>query len=947
MDDLLQPGGMNRRRFLQLMGASLALAGLQSCVKQPDEKIVPYVKSPELVVPGEPLSYATAMVMDGYAHGVIATSHMGRPTKLEGNPDHPASLGSTDVFTQASVLTLYDPDRSQVLKYRGEISTWQDFLGALGRGGERLRILTGTVTSPTLGSQLQEILKRFPRAEWHQYDPVTGDSARDGSLLAFGRSVNTTYRFDDADVVLSLGADFFSVGPGRVRYARDWAAGRDVNGGKRAMNRLYVAESTPSITGAMADHRLPLAPASISRLAGSLAARLGVTGVPDGAWREVSEEERTWLDAVTGDLLNHRGHSIVLAGIGQSPAVHAMVHAINRQLGNVGATVTYTEPIEVRPVNQAESLLKLVNDIQAGNVDTLLIAGGNPVYNAPADLDFARILSRVNLKVRLGLYEDETSALCDWHVPEAHYLEAWGDARAYDGTASIVQPLILPLYGGKSLVELLEVVLGRPDSSGYDRVRGYWKTQARPADFDRFWQKSLNDGVVPGTRLPAIELELKLRPEVWENSRQELGEISGSSGELELNFLPDPTVWDGTFANNAWLQELPKPLTRLTWDSVILAGSKTAARFDLTDGDLVEVHSRGRQITGPVLVLAGQPDNVLTLPMGYGRTKAGNVGSGIGFSSFTIRSSRAPWRDSGATLRKTGRTYPLAITQGHHEMEGRHEVRSATLAEFVANPVFARQEDPPPTPGQTLYPPVKYDGYAWGMSIDLNSCIGCNACVVACQAENNIPVVGKEQVELSREMHWIRIDTYFTGPDENPGVDLQPVPCMHCENAPCELVCPVGATVHDSEGLNVMVYNRCIGTRYCSNNCPYKVRRFNFLQYGDEDSPTLKMQRNPDVSVRSRGVMEKCTYCIQRINTARISAEKENRPIRDGEIVTACQAVCPTRAIVFGDTHDPKSAVAQRKAEPREYGLLAELNTRPRTTYLARVRNPNPLLEKA
>ncbi len=947
MDDPLQPGGMNRRRFLQLMGASLALAGLESCVKQPDEKIVPYVKSPELVVPGESLSYATVMVMDGYAHGLIATSHMGRPTKLEGNPDHPASMGSTDAFAQASILTLYDPDRSQVLKYRGEIGTWQAFLADLGRGGARIRVLTGTITSPTLGRQMDELLKRFPGAGWHQYDPVTDDAAREGSQLAFGKAVNTTYRFDRADVVLSLDADFFSIGPGRVRYARDFAAGRDVNGGKRTMNRLYVAESTPSITGAMADHRLSLSPVSVGRLAFALAVRLDVPGVPEGMQVEIGEEERFWLNALADDLLSHRGRSIVLAGIGQSPAVHAMVHAINRRLGNVGASVIYTDPVEIRPESQAESLQRLANDIQAGNVDTLLIAGGNPVYNAPADLDFGRILSRVNLKVRLGLYEDETSALCDWHVPEAHYLEAWGDARAYEGTASIVQPLILPLYGGKSLVELLEVVLGRPDSNGYDTVRGYWKTQTPPAEFDRFWQESLNGGVVPGTRLAAIEPELKFRREVWEMARQESGEAGNPAGGVELNFLPDPTVWDGTFSNNAWLQELPKPLTRLTWDSVVLAGSKTAARFNLADGDLVEVHSRGRQITGPVLALAGQPENLLTLPMGYGRTKGGNVGSGIGFNSFAVRSSAAPWHDSGVVLRKTGKKYPLAITQGHHEMEGRHEVRSAPLAEFVAHPDFARLEDPPPSPGQTLYPPVRYDGYAWGMSIDLNSCIGCNACVIACQAENNIPVVGKEQVELSREMHWIRIDTYFEGPEENPRVDFQPVPCMHCENAPCELVCPVGATVHDSEGLNVMVYNRCIGTRYCSNNCPYKVRRFNFLQYGDEESPTLKMQRNPDVSVRSRGVMEKCTYCIQRINAARITAEKEDRPVRDGEIVTACQAVCPTRAIVFGDTHDSKSAVARRKAEPRDYGLLAELNTRPRTTYLARVRNPNPVLEKA
>ena len=947
MDESFLPAGMNRRRFLQLMGASIALASLESCMKQPDEKIVPYVRAPEGVIPGESLSYATAMVLDGYSYGVLATSHMGRPTKLEGNPDHPASLGSTDAFTQASILTLYDPDRSKVLTHRGEIRAWGDFVTALDAKGTRLRILTGTVTSPTLGKQLEELLRRFPGAVWHQYDPVTADAVREGALLAFRRDVNTIYRFERADVVFSLDADFLSIGPGRVRYARDFSEARRVGGGTRTMNRLYVAESTPTITGAMADHRIPLHAAAIERLARSLAARLNAPGAAQEMQGETNEEQQTWLNVVADDLLNHRGRSIVLAGIGQSPAVHAIVHAINRSLGNYGRTVIYTDPVEVRPINQMESLRGLATDMEAGNVDTLVIAGGNPVYDAPADLNFAETLSSVNLKIHLGLYEDETSARCDWHIPEAHFLEAWGDARAYDGTVSIVQPLIAPLYGGKSLPELLEAILDRSDSKGYDTVRGYWKTRTDPAKFDQFWQKSLNDGVISGTSLSPIDPELRLRPEVWESSKRNANEGQRTDNDdIELDFRPDPTIWDGAFANNAWLQELPKPLTKLTWDNAILTGSKTAGRLGLTSGDLVEVHSRGRHVTGPVLVFPGQPENVLTLPMGYGRTRAGNVGSRIGFSAYAIRTSCASWHDGGAMIRRTGEKYRLAITQEHHEMEGRHEVRSATLAEFMANPSFAREEDPPPAPSQTLYPAVKYEGYAWGMSIDLNSCIGCNACVIACQAENNIPVGGKEEVENSREMHWIRIDTYFAGSDENPAMDFQPVPCMHCENAPCELVCPVGATVHDSEGLNVMVYNRCIGTRYCSNNCPYKVRRFNFFQYGDEDSPTLKMQRNPDVSVRSRGVMEKCTYCIQRIDAARINAEKEDRPIRDGEVVTACQAACPAQAIVFGDTHNPESAVAKLKAEPREYSLLAELNTKPRTTYLAKLRNPNPALRE-
>ena len=939
------PDGMSRRKFLQLMGASLALGGLGGCMKQPDEKIVPYVKSPEIVVPGEPLYFATAITLGGYATGVIATSHMGRPTKLEGNPEHPASLGATDIFTQASILTLYDPDRSQVVTNRETISTWSNFLAALERKGDRIRFLTGTVTSPTLGSQLRAFLRQYPEARWHQYEPVNRDAVRKGSLLAFGEHLHTQYRLEAADVIVSLDGDFLVAGPGNLRYAREFADRRTLVGGKREMSRLYVVESSPTVTGSSADHRLGLRAPEVGRFARALARLLDVPGAGQQQPAQQGGDDR-WMNALADDLRAHRGRSIILTGPQQPPEVHAIVHGMNDALGNVGKTLFYTDPVECEPVDETDSLTQLVNDMEAGAVDTLVILGGNPVYDAPADLSFGDRLSRVGLSIRLGMYEDETSALCDWHIPEAHSLESWGDALAFDGTATIIQPLIAPLYDGKSSHELIEQLMGHSAVKAHDVVRNYWKERTRSDDFEAFWNKCLNDGMIAGTALPSKNVALRMSPEVWVPPAADGGHAPGGTDELEANFRPDPTLWDGRFANNGWLQELPKPLTRLTWDNAALIGPGTAARLGLEDRDLVELHWRDRSVKAPVLTLRGQPEGAVTIHLGYGRTRAGKVGSHAGFNAYAIRSSDSPWSAGGLVIRKTGEHYPLAITQEHHTMEGRNQVRSAALEEYKKDPSFAEHIEPPPGSGQSLYPAHTYDGYAWGMSIDLNSCIGCNACVIACQAENNIPIVGKEQVQNSREMHWIRIDTYLEGETENPRVDFQPVPCMHCENAPCELVCPVGATVHDSEGLNVMVYNRCIGTRYCSNNCPYKVRRFNFYQFADNDSPTLKMLRNPDVTVRSRGVMEKCTYCLQRISAARIKAEEQGRPIHDGEVVTACQAACPTKAIVFGDINDPHSVVASRKSEPREYSLLGELNTKPRTTYLAKVTNPNPEIKE-
>jgi molybdopterin-containing oxidoreductase family iron-sulfur binding subunit len=598
----------------------------------------------------------------------------------------------------------------------------------------------------------------------------------------------------------------------------------------------------------------------------------------------------------------------------------------------------------------------------AGRVELLVIIGGNPVYTAPADLRFAEHLGKVGTRVHLSLYDDETSALCHWHIPEAHYLESWSDTRAYDGTVSIVQPLIAPLYNGKSAHELLAVLIDQPNRSDYDIVREHWQNQhssgtlptVTQQSFEQFWRTALHEGFIAGTASAAKRLALKTD---WMTSDSGL-RTPDSSQSLEIIFRPDPTIYDGRFANNGWLQELPKPLTKLTWDNAAMVSPATARRLGLssTTGwrggehgtiytDIVELEYRGRTVRAPIWIVPGHAEDCVTVHLGYGRTQAGKGGTGVGFNAYALRLSDAAWFGPGLTLRKTDERYPLACTQFHHNIEGRDLVRSTSLEEYRQHPAFA-QEGHESARNPSLYPKDEYPGYAWGMAIDMTTCIGCNACVVACQAENNIPIVGKTEVMHGREMHWLRIDTYHKGDSANPETYYQPLPCMHCENAPCELVCPVAATTHSAEGLNDMVYNRCVGTRYCSNNCPYKVRRFNFFQYADWDTPSLKLLRNPDVTVRSRGVMEKCTYCVQRISRARIEAEKAGRPIRDGEIVTACQAACPAQAIVFGNINDPNSRVSQLKAEPRNYGLLAELNTQPRTTYLAAIRNPNREIEE-
>ena len=935
---------VQRRTFLKLMGASMALAGVSACTKQPTETVFPYVKAPEYIVPGLPLYFATAMPLDGFATGLLVESHMGRPTKVEGNPDHPASLGATDLFAQASVLGLYDPDRSKTVRHLGETQTWRNFNTALAqlltaqqaKQGAGLRILSGTVTSPTAARLMGEILAKYPQATWHRYQPIGRDAGHAATGTAFGRPLDVHYRFDKADRILSLDADFLGGGPGMVRYVKDFSRRRRPEAGGGAMNRLYVVETALTNTGAVADHRQPLRPDEVAEFALGVARGLGLAvRAPVGM-----EAHQGLITAVVRDLQAHRGSSVVVAGDWQPPAVHLLAAAINTALGNDGATVVYTEPVEASPVDQTQSLRDLVAAMNAGQVDVLVLLDVNPVYDAPVDLGFTAALDKVPTRIHRGLYYDETGLLSHWHIPATHYLEEWGDTRAFDGTVAIQQPLIAPLYDGKTTAEVLAALLGQADATAHDLVRASWKDRLA-GDFEKAWRKVVHDGVVPDTAQAPVQPNWVSQAAEWSRTLP-APPAERAADALDVVFRPDSSLYDGRFANNGWLQELPKHVTRVTWDNPALIAPATAERLGLDMGALVDLTVDGRTLQVPVWIQPGQAPDVLTLFLGFGRRRAGQVGDGVGFDTYTLRTSAAPWA-AGASAVKVGRHYPLACTQDHHSMHGRNLVRVGTVDEFAKDPKFAHTTS---MRKKSLFPGFTYDGHAWGMTVDVGACVGCNACVVACQAENNIPVVGKDQVAVGREMLWMRIDRYFEGDLDNPQTVMQPVFCQHCEQAPCEAVCPVNATVHDDEGINAMVYNRCVGTRYCSNNCPYKVRRFNFALYNDPQSDVHKMVFNPDVTVRSRGVMEKCTYCIQRINFVRIAAKREDRPIKDGEIQTACQQVCPADALVFGDTNDPEAVVTQNKKSPRNYSLLNDLGTLPRTTYLAGVRNPNPDLAR-
>ncbi len=1032
---------LSRRNFVKVMGASLALAGLSGCVIQPPEKIVPYVRPVEGMLPGKPLFLATAMSVGGVATGLLAKAYDGRPVKIEGNPDHPGSRGATDVLAQASLLGMYDPDRSQEILYRQTPKSWETFMTEFraaietnrADGGAGVRFLSETVTSPTLIDQFKKITAELPNAKLVQYEPINSDNALAGAKMAFGSPVQTVYKFEKAERILSLDADIFS--GFNVAYIKDFAKGRAFNEEKKQINRLYSIETTVTLTGAKADHRLAVKPSQMAEIAKAVAKAVGVAGATS-----TYTENAAWIASLAKDLNEHKGKSIVVAGNHQSPVVHALAHAMNAALGNAGQTVTYIDPVSPgTEKTQLDQYRELVTDIDAGKVKMLVILGGNPVYNTPSDLKLnEERLKKVGLRVHLGQHFDETAEQCHWHVHEKHYLESWSDARAFDGTATIVQPLIAPLYDGKNAHEVVQLFMKEGfDKKDYDIVKAYWqatnitiavaaaavpvkaadkveattpepKTVAKATEtaptaakeapkaaapaakpeapktatpttavavpaaatsaktFEDNWRKAVHDGVVPNTasapKAVTATTAFLSQPEAK----------TTGSGTVEISILPDPCVYDGRFSNNGWLQELPNPLNKITWDNVGLISPKTALKLGInksndprdqvgggqgtsfinTKGgnqfsDLVTVKYQGGEISKgvPMWITPGQPDDVITIYMGYGRTRAGKIGTGLGYNAFDVRRSDAMDFGFGEVAKK-GETATIASTQIHFNMEGRDLLRSWDVNHFAEEVKGGHQED---FYDMSMYPREPYEklydeNTKWGMSIDLNSCVGCNACVIACQSENNIPVVGKEQVERSREMHWLRIDAYYAGGDINQpdGPYFQPVLCMQCELAPCEVVCPVHATVHSAEGLNDMVYNRCVGTRYCSNNCPYKVRRFNFLLYQDWNTEQYKLMRNPDVSIRSRGVMEKCTYCTQRISAARIESQKDGaRKIRDGEVVTACQSACPADAIIFGDMGDPTSAVAKAKKNERDYTLLNELNTQPRTTYLAGLKNQN------
>jgi len=968
--ELVDP--VSRRGFMKLMGASMALAGLTGCTKQPDETIYPYVKQPEDLVLGKPMYFATSYPFPTGSIPLLVKSDAFRPIKIEGNPEHPmytsSVKGPSDIFAQATLLDMYDPDRAKEVTYRGEHSTWGEFQIAIqaavkakqSTGGDGIVLLSETITSPTLAAQIQQMQKELPKARLVQYEPVNRDSARAASKAAFGQYVDAQYKLADADVILSLDADFLSGSshPGFLKLAGDYAERRKLEKPVE-LNRLYVVESMPTTTGFKAEHRLALKASEIEFFA------LGLADQDKGyPW---TPEQKKFAEAVLKDLHASAGKCVVIPGENATIATHLAAIALNEKLGNVGKTVIYTDTVNPLPSEQLADFKSLVSDLNAGKVDLLIILGGNPVYSSPVDLNFTAALEKAGTVVYVSkLSKDETSGLAHWVIPQAHSLESWSDARAYDGTVSIIQPMIDPLYGGKTAHDVVQALLTDYSLSAYAVVRNTNKPLIK-GDFEEGWRKALYAGFIEGTAfapksVTAKPLSSDAKPAV--------------ANGLEIIFRPDSSLYDGRFANIGWLQELPKPVTNLSWDNAALMSMNTMDQLKVVETDVIEIKLNGRTVKAPVLMAPGHPDGSITVHLGFGREYAGRAGSAVGFNAYTIRTSDAPLFAAGASASKVeGAFYAICVTKVHstdnrskspfweggngttslpgNEAEYRGIIRYATLEEYRKDPNFAHEGEgrDDPEPDETMFHPWNYkttkngvEKNAWAMSIDLNSCVGCNACIVSCYAENNIAVVGREQVKVGRNMQWIRIDTYFEGDLHAPKAHFQPMTCQHCENAGCEQVCPVGATVHTPEGLNTMVYNRCVGTRYCSNNCPYKVRRFNFLLYSDYDTESLKLMRNPDVSVRSRGVMEKCSYCIQRIQEVKIKADKENRDIKDGEIITACQQACPTGAIVFGNQNDPSSHVARRKSGERSYAALGDLNFRPRTNYVAGVINPNPEL---
>ena len=929
------PGALNRRQALSLLASGIATS-LAACSK-PVEPIIPYVRMPERVVPGDKLKFATTLPLSGYGRGVIVTSIDGRPIKVEGNPRHPASLGATDVFAEAAVLSLYDPDRSRTILNNGAIASPDSFRLALQSqlqkvrisGGEGLRLLTGRVTSPTLLRQIDNLLQLFPKAAWHSYEPVDDDNESAGAALAYGRPLRAVPRLEKVQVLLTLDADPLGSGPDQLRNARGFAARRSPQAG--GFSRIYSVEASPTLTGAKADHLISLHPRFMGEVAIAVANAMGAelreAVLPDTIMRFAKQ--------AAANLTASPGNAMVLAGRALPPDAHALVHWIN---GKLQAPVDLIEPSDqTAGGRQPGKLPDLARDLAAGVVDTLVVIGANPVYDAPADLEFAKHAAKATFRLHAGCYADETAALSTWHIPTHHDLEAWSDLRSSDGTASIVQPLIRPLYRTWTTHQIFALLAGQDNASAYDLVRETWRPAAG-ADFEQWWTNTLHDGVIAGHGAVAVPLRQLSLPSVTANKP--------ASDTMTLVLRPDPSMWDGSFANNAWLQECPKPLTKQVWGNALALNPREAARLMLTEGDVVTVRADGRQLEAPVLIEPGVADGVASLTLGLGRRNAGAIGNGIGANAFSIRTSSNPWVVPELSILKTGRREEILTTQNvvRTAVDVRELYPLSHLSD-LGKPIPIANE----AAASLLPPPRRADeGHAWAMVIDASVCIGCNACVVACQSENNVPVVGPEEIARGRDMHWLRVDVYDHGSAAHPKPGFQPVPCMHCEHAPCEPVCPVAASVHDSEGLNVQVYNRCVGTRFCEANCPYKVRRFNFFGYADGEEyanlglESYRAQKNPDVTVRARGVMEKCTYCVQRISGARRAAEREDRPIGLDEVKTACQSACPTSAITFGDLHQEDSAVNHQKSNERHYALLGHLGTRPRTTYLADIKNAAP-----
>lgn len=972
----------SRRDFMRLMGASLFLAGVSGCdlIRQPQEKIVPTVHSTGHASPGLSLYFATACDFAGSAIGLTVESRDGRPIKIEGNPNHPSSLGATNIFAQAATLDLYDPDRARTAMNREKIVSQAQVVSQLtalrvrldetkGRG---LRVLLGTSTSPTLARVLHQAVTRWPEMKWSVYESVNDDAFRAAMEQASGDAaseLSLVYDFSRADVVLSIDCDFLAARDLPPCYVQEFSAARRVAGRPRndasaadSMVRLYHLGPTPTPTSAKADHNLALGPTELADAVAELA-RVWEADAQDDQTAKDATSHSEWIARVVADLKAAGARALVSVGREQPAAIHALGHLLNQELGGVGSTVHYIKSPQVRPQespSDVDMLAELVTEMEAGKVETLLVLGGNPVFEAPADINFGAALEKVPFSLMLASAANETSQKTQWLVPRTHFLESWGDARAHDGTVSIVQPLIAPLHESISDIELL-ATLCEDAPSAYSSVRKTWQEKLGERDDDPRWQKAVADGIIASAtdsssvvphRNPLQSPSLQ-SPPLQSISQLADSHLTGTtnvtkhdttSDIFDIVIRPDPTIWDGRFINNGWLQELPKPLTHTVWDNPALMAPADAQRLGLSNGDVLAIGEADRQVDIPIWIAAGHAAGCLTLFMGFGRRVVGRVGQGTGFDIRPLIAQDSMTQRRSVAVRKTARRHAIVTTQHFQSMEGRHLARAGTLAELQAEPdgpAFAHPPDP--APDATLFPDWPYEGHKWGMTIDLTTCVGCSACVIACQAENNIPVVGKEQVAMNRHMHWIRVDTYYTGPPEQPHQTLnQPVTCMHCERAPCEVVCPVAATNHSDEGLNQMVYNRCVGTRYCSNNCPYKVRRFNFLDFSDKfiNEPTLHLLSNPEVTMRQRGVMEKCTYCVQRIEGARVASQLEDRPIRDGEIKTACQAACPAQAIRFGDLNDPASEVRQTHDHPLTYALLEELNTKPRTTYLAEVTNP-------